>query len=443
MNNIKLPADDNSCGWFEILSPEYQQHMSEPNPISGVEKTDWLVIGGGFVGMSATHRLAELNPEQRIVLVDAQKIGHGTSGRNSGFVIDLPHKSDLVGDDIERKRKVIELNRAAIQYLEDKIMRHGIECQWSHAGKLQGAVSERGVKFLEHFQRLLKELGEPHEMLDQASLRKVVGTQYYQQALYTPGCPLMQPAALIRGLLAHVPDNVSVWEETPILNLERRNGTWVAQTANGQVHAKNVILGTNIYTEQFGHMTSRMLPIMTFASMTRPLTDAEFAAYGGTADWGLTPADHAGTTLRMTQDRRLMVRNQYRFVPNYNSDLATREKIHVMHRESLEARYPMLKAVTFEHTWGGVLSLSSNSQAFFGELEPGLFSSCCHNGVGVARGTISGKLLAEMASGGDSKLQQNMQAVSGMPARLPPEPFLGIGVRARMAFAKWQSRSEV
>ena len=438
MNNIKLPADDNSCGWFENLPPQ-----PAAQPLKGVQQTDWLVIGGGFVGVAATRRLAELNPQQNVMLLDAQQIGHGTSGRNSGFVIDLPHKGDLEGKDLERKRKFMALNRAAIQFMEEKVEQHNIDCQWSHAGKLQGAVSERGVAFLEHFQSLLKELDEPFEMLDQRKLQQKVGTDYYAQALFTPGCILMNPAALQRGMLQHMPDNVTTCENSPVLGLERRQGRWIARTAAGEVQAKQVILGTNIFTEQLGHLTSRMLPIMTFASMTRPLTDAEFEAYGGMDDWGLTPADHAGTTLRMTQDRRLIVRNQYRFVPNYSTSDAERQRIRGLHQQAMDARYPMLRHVGFEHTWGGVCALSRNYTSFFGELEEGLYASCCHNGVGAARGTISGKLLAEMASGSDSELLRFMQDVSGMPARLPPQPFLGVGVRARLKFAEWVSRSEV
>lgn len=443
MKKIKLPADDNSCGWFENLPAAYQGQLSSTTAVGRAEKTDWLVIGGGFVGMAAARRLAQLNPEQRVVLIDAQKIGYGTSGRNSGFVIDLPHKGDLEGPDVERKQKFIGLNRAAISYMQEAVLQHKIDCQWSLAGKLQGAVSERGVKFLEHFQKLLKELDEPHQMFSGDALQKKIGTHYYQQALFTPGCVLMQPAALMRGILLNMPENVTCWEQEPVLNLSKAAGHWSAKTENGEIQADKVILGTNIFTEQLGFLKSRMLPIMTFASMTRPMTDSEYAAYSGGLDWGLTPADHAGTTLRMTQDRRLIIRNQYRFVPNYESHLEQRKKIQKQHYQAMIARYPMFKSLSILSTWGGVCTLSRNYTSFFGELEPNLYASCCHNGVGAARGTISGKLLAEMASGGDSQLLRNMQEVSGMPAWVPPQPFLGVGVRSRLKMAQWQSRSEI
>ena len=82
-SKVKLPDDDRSNGWYEILKDQ-----APSKPLKGSVKTDWLVIGGGFVGMSATRRLAELNPNEKVILVDAQRIGHGTSGRNSGFIID-------------------------------------------------------------------------------------------------------------------------------------------------------------------------------------------------------------------------------------------------------------------------------------------------------------------------------------------------------------------
>ncbi|MEF9956407.1 MAG: FAD-dependent oxidoreductase, partial [Acinetobacter sp.] len=75
---------------------------------------------------------------------------------------------------------------------------------------------------------------------------------------------------------------------------------------------------------------------MTFASWTRPLTDAEMSRYHGELDWGLTPADHAGTTLRMTADRRILIRNTYKHVPKYGANVSdeTRRWIQEDHRKA-------------------------------------------------------------------------------------------------------------
>jgi glycine/D-amino acid oxidase-like deaminating enzyme len=214
---------------------------------------------------------------------------------------------------------------------------------------------------------------------------------------------------------------------------------------NGLIRSPQVLLGTSIFTQEFGYLRNRLLPVMTFASWTRPLSDVEMATVGAQADWGLTPADHAGTTVRMTQDRRLIIRNTYKHVPRYGRSVtdATRNKIRDDHRKAFEARYPQLAQVPFTHTWGGVYAISRNFTNYFGQLDQGVYATACDNGVGAAWGTISGTLLADMAVGADSQQLSDIRAVTGLPSRNPPEPFLGMGVRARIRWAAFNSRSEV
>ncbi|MCY1268474.1 Gamma-glutamylputrescine oxidoreductase [compost metagenome] len=443
MNSIvNLPHDDRSCGWYAALP--------EPFPckrLVGEQKADYVVIGAGFAGLAAARRLAEHMPQSRILLVDAQRIGYGASGRNSGFVIDLPHKFALEHPDPQHKQRLLGLNRAAIDQLQTLIGRHGIDCQWSHAGKYQGAVGERGLAYLDHFEKLMADLGEPYRLVERDELAGVLGTRHYSRAIFTPGCYLMQPAALVRGLGDSLPENVEVLEESPIQRLEREagGGRWVLHGEDGLIRTPRVLLGTSIFTQEFGFLRNRLLPVMTFASWTRPLTDAEMKATGIQADWGLTPADHAGTTVRMTQDRRLIIRNTYKHVPRYGRSIGddTRAKIRDDHRKAFLARYPQLANVPFTHTWGGVYAISRNFTNFFGQLDDGLFATACDNGVGAAWGTISGTLLADMAVGAKSTLLSDIHAVTGMPSLNPPEPFLGLGVRTRIRWAAWNSRSEL
>ena len=101
----------------------------------------------------------------------------------------------------------------------------------------------------------------------------------------------------------------------------------------------------------------------------------------------------------------------------------------------------MLDKLEFEHTWAGVFCMTMDWSSHFGRLEPGVFTSLGYNGVGLPRGTISGSLLAEYAMGSESDLISDVQALSG-PKRLPPKPFLDLGVRARLWWNRWQSRAE-
>ncbi|MNQ70416.1 Gamma-glutamylputrescine oxidoreductase [compost metagenome] len=440
-NKINLPNDDRSCGWYAALPPR-----PDCKRLQGEQRADYAVIGAGYAGLAAARRLAEHLPEARILLVDAQRVGEGASGRNSGFAIDLPHKFSLEHPDPAHKQRLLGLNRTAISQLQGLIERYGIACQWSHAGKYQGAVGPRGLAYLEHFEHLLRDLGEPYRWVERAELGGVLGTGHYSRAIFTPGCYLMQPAALVAGLADSLPANVELLEESPIQRLERDGqGGWILHGRNGHICTPQVLLATSIFTQEFGYLRNRLLPVMTFASWTRPLSDAEMAAYGGQLDWGLTPADHAGTTVRMTQDRRLIIRNTYKHVPKYGSSTSDgmREQIRVGHRRSLLARYPQLAEVPFTHTWGGVYAISRNFTNFFGELEPGVHASACDNGVGAAWGTISGTMLADQVVGAESQQLRDIRAVTGMPSLNPPEPFLGLGVRSRIRLASWSSRSEL
>ncbi|WP_226421367.1 NAD(P)/FAD-dependent oxidoreductase [Vibrio sp. E14] len=437
---IHLPNDDATCGWYHALPS-----IAEKPALKGKQTADYAVLGAGFAGLAMARRLAELQPNARIILIDAQRIGQGASGRNSGFVIDLPHKFSLEHPDSEHKQKLLSLNRSAIAQLDTLVSKHSISCHWSAKGKYQGAVGARGEAYLDHFEHLMKDLGEPYFHVNGSELAKVLGTNYYSRAIYTPGGYLMQPAALVRGLGESLPENVEVLENSPIRKLSKENGYWVLHGDSGSVETTELLLGTSIFTREFGYLKNRLLPVMTFASWTRPLTDAEMQRYGGELNWGLTPADHAGTTLRMTADRRILIRNTYKHVPKYGSSMndKVREQIRDDHRQVFLARYPELADVPFTHTWGGVYAISRNFTNFFGQLDEGVYASACDNGVGAAWGTISGTLLADYVVGATSKSLDDIQQVTGMPCLNPPEPFLGMGVKTRIQLAKWQSRSEL
>ena len=107
---------------------------------------------------------------------------------------------------------------------------------------------------------------------------------------------------------------------------------------------------------------------------------------------------------------------------------ASEERAGRAHRRSFERRFPELAQVPFEYTWGGALSMARNGQPLFGRLGDGLLGALVHNGTGISRGTICGRLVAEMACDEGSDLLDTMLAM-GRPNRNLPAPVLGWGVR--------------
>ena len=138
---------------------------------------------------------------------------------------------------------------------------------------------------------------------------------------------------------------------------------------------------------------------------------------------------------------RLLVRHGIYYSGDFRLSPGVRDRLLAAHAKGLRKRYPMLDKLTFDYTWAGVFCMTRNWASIFGRLGPGVFASLGYSGVGLPRGTISGKLLAEQALGSDSDLLRDVQAVSG-PSRLPPRPFLDLGANARLHWYRWRNRAE-
>ena len=181
-----------------------------------------------------------------------------------------------------------------------------------------------------------------------------------------------------------------------------------------------------------GFLRRRLFPLLTFGSLTRPLTGEERALLGGAPEWGLVPEEPFGSTVRRTRDQRILVRNTVVYSADLGADGARLGRARENHRRTLRARFPLLESVDFEYTWGGVLGVSLNGAQFFGEIEDGVWAAAGYNGVGVAMGTVSGCLLADLIVGADSSLLTDMLGLP-KPSWIPPEPLLGLGVRFETA----------
>jgi hypothetical protein len=228
----RFPAPDGVNGWWECLPP-----AAPPRTVAAGHRFDWVVIGGGITGLCAARRLAELAPDASIALVEADRIGRTTAGRNSGFFIDLPHdiSSESYSRSVEADKADVRFQRHGIDYVRSIMHQHGIDCDWRDDGKFHASVNKKGHAALSHFALGLERIDEPFRWLDQAEIGEVTGTEFYQDALFTPGCSTVQPAALMRGLAATQPENVTVFEMSAVTKHRnaRSDGIWArSRSAN-------------------------------------------------------------------------------------------------------------------------------------------------------------------------------------------------------------------
>ena len=418
-------------GWREVFP--------HPNAYPELEhsvQADWVVVGAGFAGVSAARRLKENCPTDRIVLLEALEIGEGPSGRNSGFMIDLPHKlnSDSYTDQLDADRRLIGLNRQGIDYAVKALDDYELDPAIIHrAGKINVAATEKGKAYLASYSEHLQNLEEPHSHLDARQLAEITGSKYYTSGLLTPKTNLVHPVAYIQSLTKALHDRgVMVFEKSPVVRFGKGSPNRL-QTPKGEVIAPNVILAVNGHIQGFDYFKDNLMHIFTFASMTRALLSEEVKKIGSTENWGLIPADPMGTTVRRLDGplyggHRILIRNRFEFCADARSyGVARIRRIAALHGKSFEDRYPDLKDVPMEYMWGGRLCLSYNTVPAFGEVDKGVFAAACQNGLGTVNGTLSGMLIADLASG-NKKTADLVSAYQSKPApsRVLPPPLMSV-----------------
>lgn len=433
----RLPIDPGRSGWQALT----QRRL----PIQKVDRdltADWLVVGAGFAGLTAAHRLSELRQGDKIVVVDAKQIAEGPAGRNSGFMIDLPHNltsGEYSPGAVDESTREIAQNRHAITYASTLAAQYGMDRSiFDPSGKINAASTSRGEKLNADFADSLARVNEPFDLLDATAMRELTGSTYYRSGVRTPGAVIIQPARYITRLAEAVSGFAEIYENSPVLGLRRCDGIWEARTPGGVVRAPRVILAVNGHIEDFGHFAGRLMHVFTYASMTGALRQG-MEGFGGSGaqNWALLPADPMGATLRKITDgdaERIVIRTRFTYDPSLSVSDRRLAKVVAEQRQSFDARFPHLASVPFEFSWAGRVCLSLNHVPAFGEIEEGLFSACCENGLGTVKSTLAGVMAVDLATGTKSSMLDEF-GTQPAPQRLPPPPLAYVGINSVI---RWQ-----
>ncbi|WP_435258141.1 NAD(P)/FAD-dependent oxidoreductase [Thioclava sp. FR2] len=439
----RTPQHKGPAAWSAILPGQ-----AAPVSLDGDLTVDFALIGAGFAGLSAARRLHQLAPGARIAVLDASRLAEGASGRNSGFMIDLPH--ELQSDDYAGHgddRAMIALNRQAIAFARAAVEDYDIDRNFfDPVGKVNGAASAKTDALNRSYAEHLATMGESSTYLDAKAMTELTGSRHYVSGLYTPGTVMLQPAGYIRSLAEGLRrDGVSIFENTSVTAITRDGTGWILSTAKGRVSAGKVILSNNGHLESFGFKPGRLMHIFLFASMSAELDADQIKALGGQPRWGVTPSDPMGTTMRRIAagqgGNRIVTRTCGSFEPDMVTSESDMRRTVAVHRQKFAKRFPQLAGVRQEYTWAGHLCLARNGVSVMRELDQGLFAACVQNGLGTARGTLTGMGAAELACGRTSDITRHFTA-EAEPVKLPPRPFSTIGANAFLRYKEWQAKEE-
>lgn len=442
MRVSQTPSDPGTCGWYEILSAP--THFSE---VTGSKTVDVAIVGSGFAGLAAAARLQSIDPSVRVTVVDAVQPGRGPQGRNSGFMIDLPHdlaSGHYAREHEARERNEIDANRAAIEFTQTLADKFELPDSVVDAcGRINGISGTAGQKHNARYTAYLDTLGESYQWLNSKEMQQLTGTSFYQGGVFLPGTVMLQPAAYINCLAHRLHQSgIHIHGDSPVLEIAKQGPHWHLTTPHAKVIAGQVILAVNGHVQSFGFFQKHLMHVFTYSAMTEPLTDPQLMQL---KPFGITPADPMGSTIRLISSasgNRLLIRNRWTMKSSMQLSDSELQRARSSQIKGLKARYPDTKLdIAFQ--WAGRLCLSSNAVGAQGEVAPGLFSACCQNGLGTAKGTFAGMAAADLALGHTDTFPVRYYKTQDPIKKAPPRLLQDIGGNLVIRAREWRAQHEI
>lgn len=363
-------------------------------PLQGAVDCDVCVVGGGIAGCSAALHLAERG--YRVVLLEAQRIGWGASGRSGaqvlpGIAAGQEKLERLIGPD--DARRVWDVTVEGIALMRELIARHAIDCDWVD-GQMQVAVKPRHVEELREELETLHRYGYTSvRFIERAELRTLLDTDRYLAALYDANGGHLHPLNYTLGLAAAAErSGARVFESTRAVRFEP-GARVVVRTPQGEVRCEHLVLCGNAYLGRTApELRSKIMAVGTYIVATEPLGEerAEKLIANNAA---VSDLNWVLDYFRRSADHRLLFggRVAYSGVDAFVSPVSTRKRMLKV--------FPQLSDVRIEYAWGGYVDLTLNRAPHFGRLAPNVYFLQGFSGHGMALTGTAGKLVAEAVAG--------------------------------------------
>ena len=430
--------NDNGCSWINELTTRTNIKNLQSN-----EDCEWLIVGAGYTGLSAARKLGQLFPGQKVILVDAQFAGEGASSRNSGYLVDTTLNDGFTSNkELNNYRKKTDIYSLGIDVVKKFINEHQVDCDWNECGKYFASSKLEDKEILINFSDVLSNLRFKHDLLSSNELSKKLGTSFYNVGLHTKGGILLHPGKLVRAMVDTLPSNVLLFENSSLLKWKKNRDIVSCTFKNGRIKTKKIIFTTNGFLRSLGIKKNYNFPITLTASMTRPLTDKEFYSINEPKEWGVLPVRPMGATIRMTKDRRILIRNTAEVHNPFKMHKSDLYKRSINQKIGIKKRFPQLPDDIIHSSWSGIVSRTRNSSQIFEKIDSNVFIAGCYNGSGIGVGTLFGEQIAIKASNENSKEIKTIEA-RNKPTLLPPQPFLNLGVKTRLIYERFKAKSEI
>lgn len=373
--------------------------MRQYPALQGSHKADVCVIGGGFTGLSAALNLAEQGFS--VILLEAERIGFGASGRNGGLigsgqrkdVLEMEHQYGL-----ERSQLLWRFAEDAKQEIRDRVGKHGIDCDLQQ-GQLEGIHKERYRGLGRALADALAERYDyPHvQALDRDATRALVATDDFLEGVFDDQAMTIHPLNYALGLARAADEaGVQLFGNSRVLHYTRSDPATVT-TANGSVEAGFVVLACNGYLGKLEpRVAGKIMPINNFVIATEPLGEQRAAALIA-GRFGIHDTRFVVNYFRLSADQRLIFGGGENYRAGFPQDIAAFVRPHMLRL------FPQLSDVAIDYAWGGTLSVTVNRLPHVGRLEPNLFFAQGYSGHGISIANFAGRIIAEAIAGTASR----------------------------------------
>jgi len=413
--------------WTARLPPR------EPSPpVEGVVEADLCIVGGGFTGLWAALAAVEREPGRSVVLLEAETVAFGASGRNGGFLsASLTHGLEnglaRFGDEMEALER---LGLASFDALVADVARYGIDCDLEVNGDLEVALEPHEEAWLAESAALRARYGHEVELLDAEAMRAQVASPTYRGGLWDrTGAAIVDPARLADGLRAAAQRlGVRVCERTPALALDPRRGGGpvVVRVPGGEVQARRVLLATGAAPPLLRRLRAYVLPVYDHVLVTEPLSEAQWAAVGWRERQGISDMGNQFHYYRPTADGRILFGGYdavYRFGGPMGPHLDQHDATFARLSQHFAATFPQLADVRFTHRWGGAIDTCSRFSVFFGRACGGRVAYALgYTGLGVGASRWGARVALDLLDRRETEATR-LRYVRGKPVPFPPEPL--------------------
>jgi glycine/D-amino acid oxidase-like deaminating enzyme len=411
--------------WLDIPRPDYAQ-------LTGTVSCDLVVVGGGYTGLWAALHAAERNPDQKIVLIEANRIGWAASGRNGGFVdASLTHGS---GNGKSRWAEEFEtLESMGLQNLDGMaadIDRLGLDVQWQRTGMLSVATEAHQIDWLVESAAAGEGI-----FLDQTQVREEVASPTYRAGLFAKDtCAIVHPAKLAVELARSCREaGVHIHEHTRAVSVESAGAGLRVGAETAVITANRAVLATNVYPSLIRRNRWYTVPVYDYVLATEPLTAQQFDRIGWRNRQGVGDCANQFHYYRLTADNRIVWGGYdavYFSGRRVDADYEDRQQTYRRLAEHFFITFPQLHDVRFSHRWAGAIDTNTRFCAHWGTARGGRVAYVNgFTGLGVGATRFAADVCLDLLDGTPTP-RTELAMVRKRPLPFPPEPIATAGIQA-------------